>query len=129
MPIDEFERANPIVLHARLSASIARETFGVGDPEILSAIEKHTTAAREMSPLDCAVYLADGLEPGRGFPERAAIWQLAASDLGNGMRALLLHGISYYERKAVPIAPQTAAAARAFGLNVLDPKEVHASAN
>ena len=40
MPIDAFERAHPIVLHARLGAEIARERFGVrrrvdtlGDPQ------------------------------------------------------------------------------------------------
>ncbi len=42
MPIDAFERENPIVLHARLGAAIAQEGFGVHDPQVLSAIEKHT---------------------------------------------------------------------------------------
>ena len=49
MPIDAFERANPVVLHARLGAAIAAETFGVHDRQVLSAIEKHTTAAAAMS--------------------------------------------------------------------------------
>jgi predicted HD superfamily hydrolase involved in NAD metabolism len=123
MPIDEFERANPVVLHARLGAALARETFGVRDPEVLSAIEKHTTGASRMAPLDCAVYLADGLEPGRDFPERAALWQLAARDIDAGMRALLQHGFRYLSRKGIPVAPQTVAAARAFGVDLTGCRE------
>ena len=118
MPIDEFERANPVVLHARLGAALARETFGVHDGEILSAIAKHTVAADVMSPLDCALYLADGLEPGRDFAERAALWELALRDLRGGMRGLLLHGFRYLSRKGVPMAPQTTAAARTFGVEL-----------
>ena len=86
LPIDAAERAHPMLLHARLGAAIAREQFGVDDAEVLSAIEKHTTGAGEMSPLDCVVYLADSLEPGRSFAERAALWELARNDLDAAMR-------------------------------------------
>ena len=70
LPIGPFERSNPIVLHARLGAELARERFGVDDPGVLSAIRKHTVADGVMTPLDAVVYLADGLEPGRSFSER-----------------------------------------------------------
>ncbi|MEO6834858.1 MAG: bis(5'-nucleosyl)-tetraphosphatase (symmetrical) YqeK [Candidatus Tumulicola sp.] len=126
MPIDEFERANPVVLHARLGAAIASEAFDVRDADVLSAIEKHTTAAGEMSPLDCTIYLADGLEPGRDFPERAALWHLATHDIENAMRATLLHTFHYLSQKGIPVAPQTVAAARTLGLDL---KEVHSFAN
>ena len=79
-----------MLLHAKLGAAIASERFAVRDPQVLSAIEKHTTAAREMSPLDCIVYLADSLEPNRSFPERADLWSLALGDLVGAMRAVLL---------------------------------------
>lgn len=81
MPIGTREREHPVLLHAPLGAELARERFGVEDREVLSAIAKHTTGAAPMSPLDCVVYLADSLEPGRRFPERAALWELAARDL------------------------------------------------
>jgi predicted HD superfamily hydrolase involved in NAD metabolism len=114
MPVDGFERSNPIVLHARVGAAIAREAFGVDDPQVLSAIEKHTTAAADMSPLDCAVYLADGLEPERSFPERPRLWALAMQDLTAAMRAVLASSLSYLREKGIPVAPQTLAAATAF---------------
>ena len=84
--IEPAARARPVLLHARLGAALARELFGVEDAEILSAIEKHTTAAEVMSPLDSIVYLADSLEPERAFPERSGLWQLALRDLDAAMR-------------------------------------------
>ena len=60
MPIDAFERAHPIVLHARLGAEIARERFGIDDEAVLSPIRKHTTAAARMS----RSILADSLYAG-----------------------------------------------------------------
>jgi predicted HD superfamily hydrolase involved in NAD metabolism len=129
MPIDAFERANPMVLHARLGAAIARERFGVDDPDVLSAIEKHTTGAGEMSPLDCAVYLADGLEPQRSFSERAELWELARRDLRLATRGVLLHSIRFLAQKGRTMSPQTAAAAQTFGLDLDTIEEVYASAN
>jgi len=65
-------------LGTRSSVPRLRATdLGFAIRHVLSAIEKHTTAAREMSPLYCIVYLADSLEPNRSFPERADLWRLA----------------------------------------------------
>jgi ribosome silencing factor RsfS/YbeB/iojap len=116
MTIDEFERANPIVLHARLGAELAREFYGVQDEAILSAIRKHTVAAPAMSRLDAIIYLADGLEPGRSFTQRAAYAELALRDLGAALRAVLESTIVYLRGRGLEIAPQTRAAAEAFGL-------------
>ena len=116
MPISTFEHENAIVLHARLGAELAREEFGVSDSEVLSAIAKHTVGAAIMSPLDCAVYLADGLEPGRDYPERAAYWDLACRDLDEAMRAVIGSSLQYLARKGIPAAPETLEAARSFGV-------------
>jgi predicted HD superfamily hydrolase involved in NAD metabolism len=126
MPIDTFERANPVVLHARLGAVLANEMFGIDDPAILSAIAKHTVGAADMSPLDCVVYLADGLEPGRTFSQRGELWELAMADLNEGMRAMLETTFAHLARKGRPAAPQSLQAARAFGLTL---PEVFASAS
>lgn len=126
MPISSFERANPLVLHARLGASIAQEAFGVHDPDVLSAIAKHTVGDEAMSPLDCAVYLADGLEPARDFPHRRELWDAALRDLDEGMRGVLRSTLRYLVRKGIPVAPQTVGAARQFGVH-LEEAEVSAS--
>jgi predicted HD superfamily hydrolase involved in NAD metabolism len=116
MEIGAFERANPVVLHARLGAELARERFGIDDPGVLSAIRKHTVADGVMSPLDAVVYLADGLEPGRTFPERPTLVALAFRDLDGAMRALLLSTIAYLNARDLTVAPETLAAARRYGI-------------
>ncbi len=127
MPVDAYERSNPVVLHARVGAAIARETFGVTDGDVLSAIEKHTTGASEMTPLDCALYLADSLEPGRKHAERAVQWDLAMRSLDGGMRAVLASTFTYLAEKGITAAPQSVAAARAFG--AISQEEVPVSAS
>jgi predicted HD superfamily hydrolase involved in NAD metabolism len=110
MPIDAFERANPIVLHAPLGAELARDWFGIDDEAILSAIRKHTLATATMSTLDEIVYLADGLEPGREFAGRDAILALAFTDLHAAMRAQLAETLVYQERRGLTVAPEFRAA-------------------
>jgi predicted HD superfamily hydrolase involved in NAD metabolism len=118
LPIGEYERRNPVVLHARLGSALAAERYGVTDTEILSAIAKHTTADDPMSPLDCAVYVADSTEPGRTFAQRAALWELAMRDLREATRQTLRHSLAHLRRNGTPPAPQTAAAARALGIDL-----------
>jgi predicted HD superfamily hydrolase involved in NAD metabolism len=129
--IDAYEREHPVVLHARLGAALAHELFGVNDPEVLSAIAKHTTGAAEMSLLDRIVYLADSLEPARTFAERGALWQLAMRDDVAAMRELLLVTLRHRVRKGGSVAPATLAAAEAYGLRPAEwlAPEVQASAS
>jgi len=129
--IDDFERTHPVLLHARLGAALAREKFGADDPGVLSAIEKHTTGAGDMTPLDCVVYLADSLEPARKFPERPALWQIALIDLAQAMREVLALAIRHHERKGRTPAPPTLAAAALFGADgeLAGMAEVRASAS
>ncbi len=53
------ERAYPMIVHQKLSAVIAGETFGVADPGVLSAIGCHTTLKAGASRLDKVVFVAD----------------------------------------------------------------------
>lgn len=108
--IDAFERANPIVLHAKLGPELVRERFGIDDPAIASAMRKHTVADPQMSALDAVVYLADALEPGRDFPERGGFAALAERDLDAALRAVLAHTVTYLERRGLAVAPATLAA-------------------
>ena len=114
MPIDAFEQANPVVLHARLGAELARDDYGIDDEAILSAIRKHTVAAATMSPLDAVLYLADGLEPGRDFAERAGLLELAFRDLDAAMSAVIENGLAYLRSRGLTAAPQTLAARTTF---------------
>jgi predicted HD superfamily hydrolase involved in NAD metabolism len=114
LAIDAFERRNPIVLHARLGAEIAHERFGIADERVLDAIRRHTVGAPRMTRLDAIVYLADGLEPGRDFPEREALESLAFRDLDAAMRALLESSLAYLGTRGLDAAPQTIAALKNY---------------
>jgi len=113
---DSHALEHPVVLHAPLSAALAQRFFGVEDADVLSAITKHTLGAGEMSPLDCILYLADGLEPGRDFAEREHLAALAERDLGEAMRATIRSTLRYLNQRRLPVAPQTAALMHAFGM-------------
>ena len=63
--IDECDLDNPHILHARVGAEIAKEKFGINDPDVLGGIRCHTLAEPNMSKTSMIVYLADASEPGR----------------------------------------------------------------
>ena len=80
--IDPVEFANPHLLHAEVSAVVARQTFQMQDPEVLAAIGNHTLGNAGMSLLSCVVFLADSLEPGRGNkPKLEEIRKVCLKDL------------------------------------------------
>ncbi|MBW4515453.1 MAG: bis(5'-nucleosyl)-tetraphosphatase (symmetrical) YqeK [Timaviella obliquedivisa GSE-PSE-MK23-08B] len=66
LPLDPVDEVTPHLLHAEVGAIVARDQFGIQDPEILEAIANHTLGRPGMSALSCVVFLADSLEPGRG---------------------------------------------------------------
>lgn len=80
--LDPIDQANPHLLHAEVGAIVARDEFGINDSEILDAIRHHTLGQPGMNALSCIVYLADGLEPGRGnTPELEELRHLSRQDL------------------------------------------------
>jgi len=79
--IDEVEQFHPILLHAPVSACIAKEKFGVTDNEILQAIASHTVLNKSPKILDKILYVADLAEPKREFPEAKPIRDEALRDL------------------------------------------------
>ena len=58
---------DPIVLHAHTAArSLAEEYPGIGH-EVIQAIDRHTSAAANMTDLDMIIYVADLIEPTRNY--------------------------------------------------------------
>ncbi|MEW6493960.1 MAG: bis(5'-nucleosyl)-tetraphosphatase (symmetrical) YqeK [Cyanobacteriota bacterium] len=80
--IDPVSEAHPHLLHADVSAIVARQQFGMQDEEVLQAIAHHTLGRPGMSRLSCVVFLADSLEPSRGnTPELQRLRQISQQDL------------------------------------------------
>ncbi len=83
--VDDIERSQPILLHAKLGVYYARVKYGVDDAEILEAILLHTTGAAGMTITAKVVFLADMLEPDRDFPGIGELRNLAQKDLDRAM--------------------------------------------
>jgi predicted HD superfamily hydrolase involved in NAD metabolism len=80
--IDPVCEATPHLLHADVSAIVARDQFGLQDEAVLQAIANHTLGSPGMSPLSCVVFIADSLEPSRGnTPELERLRQISKQDL------------------------------------------------
>jgi len=84
--LDEVERRESKLLHARTGAEVARDVFGVSDA-VYGAIRWHTTGKPDMTLLEKILYLADYMEPTRDFCDLRELRRLAFEDLD---RALLL---------------------------------------
>lgn len=84
MILDNFERKNPKLLHAKTGAVIAREIFGENDA-VYEAIYWHTTGKAAMSDLEKIVYLADYIEPNRDFEGVEELRKLTAQSLDIGL--------------------------------------------
>lgn len=63
MGLENGELYNPKVIHAPVSAYLAKTEFGIEDEEILSAIRLHTIGKLDMSLFEKVVFLADKIEP------------------------------------------------------------------
>ena len=66
--IDEIERENPTLLHAKIGADIAIKELGFTE-EMGQAIRAHTTGIINMSLLDKILFIADRTSSERGFPD------------------------------------------------------------
>ncbi|MGB9596472.1 MAG: bis(5'-nucleosyl)-tetraphosphatase (symmetrical) YqeK [Candidatus Poribacteria bacterium] len=67
IPVDSIAIMQPSLLHSVVGANIARLEFGIDDPEILHAIEIHTTGSKNMSLLDKILYVSDSAEANRDY--------------------------------------------------------------
>lgn len=60
--LNEAEMAFPMIIHQKISKSIAKMDFGIEDNEILSAIECLTTLKKNYSDIDLVLFVADKIK-------------------------------------------------------------------
>lgn len=81
----DADLAVPYLLHARTAVASLRDAMPGLPEEVLSAVERHTLGAVDMSDLDMVVYLADMIEPARVYPGleelRGVVGTLPLADL------------------------------------------------
>ena len=108
LPIDEVDIAAPHLLHADVSAIVARQEFGVTDPEILQAIADHTLGRPGMGAMSCIVFLADTLEAGRGdTPELQSLRELSYQNLHRAVWHTCDYSLQYLLSTRCLIHPRT----------------------
>ena len=108
IPVSDFERSHPFLLHSRLGAYIAHEKYGIDDQEILSAINYHTTGRREMSLLEKIIYIADYIEPGRReLPNMKEVRPLAFTDIDQCLYRILEDSLVYLNSRNISVDPMT----------------------
>ncbi|WP_365671580.1 bis(5'-nucleosyl)-tetraphosphatase (symmetrical) YqeK [Okeania sp. SIO3I5] len=82
LEIDPVAAVCPQLLHADVSAIVAKQEFGIEYAEILAGITNDTLGCPAMNQLSCVIFLADTLEPGRGkTPELEHLRQLTQKNL------------------------------------------------
>ncbi len=105
---DDLERADPELIHAPAGMAVARDRFGVRDPEILEAIRNHTLGRRGMSGLELAIYVADFIEPEReDFPGLSDVRALAEADLGAAASGCAELTYAYCRQRGSAMHPRT----------------------
>jgi predicted HD superfamily hydrolase involved in NAD metabolism len=129
LPLTDFERQHPHLLHARLGAALVRRDLpGVGEA-VLSAIAAHTVGALPMSDLDKVVYVADSIEPGRTYPAVETLRRVCSTEpLSECFRVAYGRSMRNVLESGRPVHPITAAVGasieRETGRALFDPAVV-----
>ncbi|MFH1541506.1 MAG: bis(5'-nucleosyl)-tetraphosphatase (symmetrical) YqeK [bacterium] len=105
LTIDPVSQQEPKLLHAELSAHLVKHDFGISDPEILSAISKHTLGSPAMTDLEKIIYLADHLEEGRDYPGVEKLRTSAENNPNQAIAAITSHMLEYLRGEKLPIHP------------------------
>jgi nicotinate-nucleotide adenylyltransferase len=94
----EILASDPMLLHAYASEDIARRELGVTDPEVLSAVRRHTLGDRNLTLLDRVLYVADASSLDRAHKNAGRIRALAFIDLDEALKRCIaekiLHAVS-----------------------------------
>lgn len=113
--ITKVELNAPYLLHSKLGAYLAKEKYGVNDPEILSAIQWHTTGRPNMTTLEKIIFTADYIEPGRCKAENLPqVRRLAFHDLNLTVCRILEDTLHYLDSGHGEIDPMSRSAFRYY---------------
>ncbi|MBR4909531.1 MAG: bis(5'-nucleosyl)-tetraphosphatase (symmetrical) YqeK [Acidaminococcaceae bacterium] len=109
--VDAVEKAQPILLHAKLGVYYAVHKYGVSpdDREVLDAIRYHSTGTADMTETAKIVFLADLIEPGRDFAGVEDIREASWQDLDRGMLLSYDNTIRYLLEDGLLIHPDAIA--------------------
>lgn len=103
--ISRFEKRHPVVLHGRVAAIMLRKEFGIEDQQVLDAIRDHVLGKPGMGLLSQILFVADFLEPKRGFLKEEDRVSLLKLDLETMLVRVTEEIFGFLEAKKKAIAP------------------------
>ncbi len=90
--IDQIEKQNPALLHAKIGADMVKKQYGFSS-QMQNAIKYHTTANPKMDKLAQIIYVADKIEENRTFEGVESLRTLAMQNLEEAVLAILSYDI------------------------------------
>ena len=83
LPVHPVEERVPILLHGLLAAQRLKRDCSITDPEVLEAVQWHSTSCAGMGPVGLVVFLADKLDPHKieGNPQLQRLAAVAQESL------------------------------------------------
>ncbi|KXL52864.1 nicotinate-nucleotide adenylyltransferase [Anaerotignum neopropionicum] len=106
VPVDDFMKMVPDLIHPFLGAEVAKRDYLVEDEDILGAIRFHTTGKANMTLLEKIIYIADFIEPNREpFDGLEEARRLAYLDLDMTMKYILEQTIQYVKSRGRELHP------------------------
>lgn len=104
IPIDDYEKENPFMLHGKTGAHLAKSAYGIDDIDILSAINYHTVGRPDMTLLEKIIFTADYIEPGRNKAKNLDyLRKLAFTDLDEAVYRIVEGTLDYLKESEEPI--------------------------
>lgn len=110
--LDDFERSNRALIHAKLGERIAAAEYGITDNNILMAIKWHTLGRPGMTPLEKIIYVADVIEPSRDFEGIEKLRELAFKNLDKAVIECTKTTIIYNQERGREVHPNAFALIR-----------------
>lgn len=108
LTLSPFEKESGALLHSKAGSVLAKEKYGITDPDLLNAIRYHTTGRPGMSLLEKIIFVADYIEPGRFTAANLSqIRKMAFEDIDEALLKILYDTLVYLHTTGNPVDPMT----------------------
>ena len=115
VPLDPVMKESKALMHAVAGMCVAKNVYGVDDPDVLGAIRWHTTGHAGMTRLEKIIYLADMIEPSRKpYPGLEEIRALCWKGLDLAMHTALTMSLEHVVSQGKTLHPDTLAALQEY---------------
>lgn len=118
--IPEDDKPYPAIWHGLHAAVWARQDLGLseadGIEDIAEAVQFHSTAEADISPLAKVLFIADIIEPSRSFEGIESLRRVAHENLDEGFRTCLARKCAYVKRqRGAALSPRAVRALEFYG--------------